>query len=187
MFGRGWILALGVLAGASACASPPPPDVFTPAHRTPMAAVAEFFGARSTPVQPIPFPHRIHVEKAKLACTDYCHESAPKGPQAGLPSVNTCMICHDSLATEKPLIQKITEYQKKGLDLPWQRVYGFSPSAHVRFDHAPHLRAKVACAECHGDVAHQTVAERNVNHVMGFCVDCHRAKQASNDCLTCHY
>ena len=47
--------------------------------------------------------------------------------------------------------------------------------------------AKVDCATCHGDVAKGTVATRNVDHTMGFCVDCHRSKQASNDCLTCHY
>jgi hypothetical protein len=45
----------------------------------------------------------------------------------------------------------------------------------------------VDCATCHGDIAHQTVAQRNVDHTMGFCVDCHKAKKASNDCLTCHF
>ena len=106
---------------------------------------------------------------------------------AGLPSVKTCMICHDAIAADRPLIQKVADYQKRGVDISWQRVYGFTPESHVRFDHAPHLRAKVDCANCHGDVAHQAVAQRNVDHSMGFCVDCHRARQASNDCLTCHF
>jgi hypothetical protein len=98
------------------------------------------------------------------------------------------MICHDSIATDRPLIMKITnDYYKKGVDLPWQRVYGFVPEVHVRFNHAPHIRANVDCAKCHGDIAHQTVAERNVDHTMGFCVDCHRERKASNDCLTCHF
>ena len=43
------------------------------------------------------------------------------------------------------------------------------------------------CVSCHGDVAKQTVAERSVDHSMGFCVNCHREQKASNDCLTCHY
>ena len=98
------------------------------------------------------------------------------------------MICHAAIATDRPLIQKIThDYSDKGIDIPWQRVYGFPSTAHVRFNHAPHLRAQVACATCHGPIAQQTVAQRNVNHTMGFCIDCHREKQASNDCLTCHY
>jgi hypothetical protein len=149
--------------------------------------VAEFFGVRRAPVQPIPFPHQTHIEKAKVGCVEYCHESVAKGPVAGLPSVKTCMICHDAIAADRPLIQQITAQQQKGLDLAWQRVYGFAPAAHVRFDHAPHIRAKVECSTCHGNVAQQTVAERSIKHTMGFCVDCHREKQASNDCLTCHY
>jgi hypothetical protein len=32
-----------------------------------------------------------------------------------------------------------------------------------------------------------TVAERAVDHTMGFCVNCHRQKNAPNDCMTCHY
>lgn len=181
---------MGTAAGVSACtaAAPQSSTVFTPAHATASAAVREFMGIRTSAVQPIEFPHNVHIEKAMLTCTDYCHESAPKGPRAGLPSVKTCMICHDAIATDKPRILTITnEYSKKGIDLAWQRVYGFSQELHVRFDHAPHLRASVDCATCHGDVKSQTVAGRNVNHSMGFCVDCHRTKQASNDCLTCHF
>jgi hypothetical protein len=188
MRARSWLVALGIAAGASACApAPPPADVYTPAHTSTSAAVREFLGVRPKAVQPIAFPHKTHIEKAMLTCTDYCHEPVTKGPHAGLPSVKTCMICHDSIATDRPLIKQVTDYSKRGVDIPWQRVYGFTPEVHVRFDHSPHIRAKVDCATCHGDIAHQTVAERNVNHTMGFCVNCHREKQASNDCLTCHY
>jgi hypothetical protein len=160
--------------------------VFTPAHRTFGEAVRHFFGMRSRAEQPFPFPHNRHVEKG-LKCTEYCHEAVTKGPVAGLPSIKTCMICHDAIATERPLIQKLAEIQKTGVDLAWQRVYGFAHESHVRFNHAPHLRAGVDCTTCHGDVAKGTVAERAVEHNMGFCVNCHREKQASNDCLTCHY
>jgi hypothetical protein len=171
-----------------ACGGQPPPvtsAVFTPARPTIAAAARDFFAIRPDAVQPIPFPHKTHIEK-KAECVD-CHESVEKGPIAGIPSVKTCMICHSQIATDKPLIKQVTEYFDKGIEIPWQRVYGFTRDAHVRFNHAPHIRAEVACATCHGDVAQQTVAERSVNHSMGFCVDCHREKNASNDCLTCHY
>ena len=185
-----WLVVLGALS-AAACGAQPSQvssSVFTPAHRTTGEAARDFFAIRPTAVQPIPFPHKTHVEKAMLKCTETCHEAVTKGPIAGIPSVKTCMICHDSIATDRPLIMKITnEYYKKGIDLPWQRVYGFTPEVHVRFNHAPHIRNNVDCTTCHGDVAKGTVATRNVEHTMGFCVDCHRAKKASNDCLTCHY
>ncbi len=40
----------------------------------------------------------------------------------------------------------------------------------MKFNHAPHIRANVECSTCHGDIAHQTVAQRNVNLDMGDCV-----------------
>jgi hypothetical protein len=184
-------VACGQTAPASAPASTPAttplsPPVFTTAHRTTGDAVRDFFGVRPAPKQPIQFPHAVHIAKG-LTCTDYCHESVSKGPIAGLPSVTTCMICHDSIAKTRPTIQKIADYQKRGIDIPWQRVYGYTAEAHVRFNHAPHIRAGVECATCHGNVAAQAVAERVVDLSMGFCINCHKARQASNDCLTCHF
>ena len=49
------------------------------------------------------------------------------------------------------------------------------------------IRAKVECSTCHGDMRQQDVATRVVDMDMAFCVNCHTQKQASNDCLTCHY
>lgn len=162
------------------------PDVFTTAHETLGQAVNEFFSVKSTPHQPIEFPHNIHVGK-DIKCTEYCHESVTKGPHAGLPSLNTCMICHQSIATDKPRIQFITALSDKGQDIQWQRVYGFTQQAHVHFNHAPHIRAGVDCSTCHGDVGKGTVATRNVDLNMGFCVNCHRQKSAPNECITCHF
>jgi hypothetical protein len=179
---------LAVVAISISCRpSAPPSDVFTPAHETFGAAVQDFFRARPVPRQPIEFPHNIHVTKAMLACTDFCHESVTNGPQAGLPTLNVCMVCHQSIATDKPLIMQMTALSDKGIDLNWQRVYGYPNASHVRFNHAPHVRAKLECAQCHGDVASQTVAGRNVDHSMGFCVNCHTERRAPNECVTCHY
>jgi hypothetical protein len=174
------------LAGCEAGRQPDPASVFTPANATVGEAVNDFFNIRPKANQPFAFPHNTHVAK-KLKCTEYCHESVTKGPIAGLPSVKTCMICHESIATDKPLIKTITDFQKRGVDIAWQRVYGYTQEAHVRFNHAPHIRANVDCATCHGDVGQQTVAQRNVNLTMGFCVDCHKSKQAPNECTTCHF
>jgi hypothetical protein len=160
-------------------------EVFTPAHRTFSAAARDYFNIRPAAQQPIPFPHKTHLAKG-AECTD-CHETVERGPVAGIPSVKTCMVCHSQIATTKPLIKEVTSYSERGVDIPWQRVYGFTQEAHVRFNHAPHIRAKVDCATCHGDMKQQTVAERKVDHTMGFCVNCHRQNNAPNDCLTCHF
>ncbi|MCC7032013.1 MAG: cytochrome c3 family protein [Acidobacteria bacterium] len=162
------------------------PSVFTTAHRSAADAFRAFFDVRpDTMEQPVAFSHQLHLEK-ELVCTD-CHEGVERGPVAGLPSVNTCLICHSQIATDRPIIQDITAMQEKGVDLAWRRVYGYTREAHVRFEHAPHIRAGVDCSTCHGDMRQQTVARRVVEMDMAFCVNCHTAKQASNDCLTCHY
>ena len=87
----------------------------------------------------------------------------------------------------EPLIQQITAMQEKGIDLNWQRVYKFADTAHVKFNHAPHVRANVDCATCHGNIGGGTVAQVNVKLSMGFCVNCHNEKKAPVDCLTCHF
>ena len=205
---RGWsfstrIIAIGVLAfaGGVGCrifernvpqptAGPLLPgqslEVFTTARPTFAAALNDFLDRRPAPVQPIEFPHLVHVGK-QIGCTEYCHESVTTGPVAGLPSVRTCMICHNTIATNRPRIQRITQMREQGVDLSWQRVYGYTKQAHVRFNHAPHILANVECSTCHGNIAQQTVAQRNVDLNMGFCVNCHREKQAPTDCLTCHF
>jgi hypothetical protein len=182
------LVLLLVAASAAACRTEAAPraQVFTPAHDTVGGAVNDFFGIRPAAVQPFPFPHNTHVAK-KIKCTDYCHESVDKSPIAGLPSVKTCMNCHESIASDRPLIKVIADYQKRGMDLSWQRVYGYTHEAHVRFNHAPHIRSKVECSTCHGNIAEQGVAQRNVDLKMGFCVGCHKSRGAPNECITCHF
>jgi len=174
-------------------AAPPGPllpgqtaGVFTTARPTMSAVVNDFLSRTPAPEQPIEFPHNVHVGK-KIACTEYCHESVTTGPVAGLPSVRTCMICHDAIAVDRPRIKQITAMRAQGLDLSWQRVYGYPAASHVKFNHAPHIRAKVECSTCHGNIGEQTVAQRNVELTMGYCVNCHTARKVSIDCLTCHF
>jgi hypothetical protein len=159
--------------------------VFTPAHSSLAAGVREFFNIRPKPVQPIHYTHTVHILKVQMKCVE-CHEGVDKGPIAKIPTINKCWECHDDFHN-RPELEKIADYQKRGEDIPWQRVYGFPAISHVRFNHAPHIRNNVDCATCHGDVQHMTTAQRVVDHTMGFCVSCHTEKKAPNDCLTCHY
>jgi hypothetical protein len=159
--------------------------VYSTMRRTMGDALNDFLNRHPQATQPIEFPHNIHVGK-EIAC-EFCHEGVDKGAVAGIPGLRTCMICHAAIATDRPRIQQITKMNEMGIDLAWQRVYGFSNDDNVRFNHAPHIRAKVECATCHGNVAEQTVAQRSVDHSMGFCVNCHNERKAPVDCLTCHF
>ena len=161
--------------------------VFTTARSGFAEALREFVGRHEkTPQQPLEFPHNVHMRRG-IGCTEYCHESVTSGPVAGLPSVRTCMVCHNTIATDRPRIKLITAMRERGEDLVWRRVFDYTRQAHVRFDHAPHIRAEVGCATCHGAIGEGTVARRNVDLTMGFCVNCHNERKASIDCLTCHF
>ena len=159
--------------------------VFTRGHRSLWEAIREFFNDRSAPQQPIAFTHKVHLAKG-LDCAG-CHPGVEQGPDAGLPSVKLCMRCHFAIAIGSPEIKKVAAYLARGEEIPWQRVYGYYPSSHVRFNHAPHVRAGVNCAACHGDMAQQTEAIRAVDLDMEYCLVCHRQKRASVDCVTCHF
>ena len=159
--------------------------IFKPGRQRFLESLREYFQLQPTPVQPIAFTHRLHLQNG-MQCVS-CHTGVTEGPDAGIPSVTFCMACHQEVAKDKPEIKKLTAYADKEQDVPWWPVYWFYPSEHVRFQHAPHIRAGVDCQECHGDMALQTVAVRSKNLNMNFCISCHREKGASADCTTCHY
>jgi hypothetical protein len=179
VLGALWIgRADGRSAGSSKSSSPTPSPargqnvvetgVFSPAHSSLVQAVGDFLDIYPTPVQPIAFNHKIHIEKG-LQCTS-CHSGVTQGPNAGIPSVTFCMACHQVIARDNPEIKKLAAYAAKGQEPPWQPVNWFYPSAHVRFWHAPHIRAGVDCSTCHGDIAQETVAVRKKNLTMNFCL-----------------
>jgi hypothetical protein len=161
---------------------------FTTAHASFADAAKHFLSIKPKPQQPIEFPHKIHtVDQVGIECHE-CHTGIRIGARAGIPSIDYCMTCHEDVGDAADArIQSLRAYSKRGEDMPWQRVYGFLEESHVRFNHAPHIQADVGCETCHGDVAQMTVAQRVVDHTMGFCIDCHKQKGASSDCLTCHY
>ena len=148
-------------------------------------ALVVLAGLAAAQQQPIEYPHNKHIALG-LECLD-CHSFADTQARATIPSVRKCMLCHEKHATDGPGVKALADYYAKGREVPWRRVYGFDKLAAVKFQNAPHVRANVACATCHGDVARMTVAVKAVEHNMGTCISCHRQNSASDDCVTCHY
>jgi len=138
----------------------------------------------ATARQPVEYSHKKHLALG-LDCLD-CHSGADIRAQAGIPSVAKCMLCHQKMTTDKPEVKKVIAYAAQKHEIPWERVYGFSSGALVRFQHAPHYQAHSGCATCHGDMTQATVAQRQVRHTMGTCLNCHRQKNAPEDCAACH-
>ncbi len=164
---------------------------------------AEGAPAEGAAAQPILFPHNIHAGSAQgennMDC-QYCHFSAERSVDAGLPSVQACWGCHQVIPGRTPQAQteiaKIQEYVNSGESIPWVRIYKISDHAH--FPHMRHINAGLECQQCHGEVQTMGVlTERDPvwgGDNMGWCIDCHRqpdpntgAAQASVDCAVCHY
>lgn len=140
--------------------------------------------AEAPQAQPIAFSHRIHAQDHAIPCL-HCHAYARRGPVAGLPSVQRCVGCHTTIAKERPEILKLMGYWERNEPIPWQRVHDLPDF--VRFNHKRHVLAQVDCRECHGDVQRMEAATQVSSLLMGFCLECHRRRGASTDCLTCHY
>ncbi len=135
------------------------------------------------PLQPVPFSHRVHAGVNGIGCL-MCHAHAEHSPAAGIPSMARCMGCHKFVARDKKDVQLVVDTYRDRKVLRWVRVHRLPD--HVFFTHQRHVARGVRCKECHGDVATMDVMVRVSPLTMGWCVDCHRERQAPTDCLTCH-
>lgn len=137
--------------------------------------------------QPIAFSHAIHVQGQELECRD-CHEDAWTKPYAGFPSTRSCADCHREAEGDHPDEPKVREYAKRQEEIPWVQV-NRNPG-HVYFSHRAHVTfAEMSCESCHGDVASRdepiTIPTEEL-HSMDHCMDCHREREASLECMACH-
>jgi hypothetical protein len=139
--------------------------------------------------QPIAFPHDLHAGKNSIPC-QYCHYSADRSVDAGIPAVQVCAGCHIVAGT--PLFRRdsvgiklLAEYVNQQKPIPWTRIYKIADHAH--FPHMRHVNAGLTCQQCHGPV--ETMREVTLNQElwMGWCVQCHRERQVRTDCAVCHY
>ncbi|OIR15852.1 hypothetical protein GALL_33530 [mine drainage metagenome] len=160
--------------------------------------------------QPIEFPHFRHAGDAKdggmqINCM-YCHTYARRSMVAGIPPIQKCIGCHQSIESvrDKPRIQKLFEYWDAKKPIPWKKVHDLPDF--VRFNHERHIQRfyfqqdrpyQEVCGYCHGNVKAMTVAQRQKPITMGWCASCHQKDHpvsanssetghGPNDCFTCH-
>jgi hypothetical protein len=148
-----------------------------------LALLGSRWHGRQVPPQPIAYSHEIHAGRLALPCT-FCHAQVENSPEATVPPVATCLNCHRTVATDRPEVQKLLDYERRGEAIHWQRVHALPDF--IYFTHKRHVRAGVDCASCHGQIARMAVVRRAVPLQMGWCITCHRARGAPTDCATCH-
>lgn len=134
--------------------------------------------------QDIAFDHRVHVQAAGIDCA-FCHRTADKGATAGMPELEQCMFCHQSIGQGNQEMEKVRASWSAQQPVNWQRVNRLPD--HVRFVHDAHVQAGVDCANCHGDVGGMETVNQARPLSMSDCVDCHKQRNAPTDCAACHY
>jgi len=135
--------------------------------------------------QPIQYNHQKHLE-AGLECST-CHTMYASTPWAGLPTVETCSMCHQEPLTEAPEEARLVEFIQQDQALPWRQVNQLP--THVYFSHQTHTgSAGIDCSTCHGEMQQRTVPppEPYFDWTMDACLNCHVERRASEDCNACH-
>jgi hypothetical protein len=139
--------------------------------------------------QPIAFPHDVHAGTLQMPCM-YCHYSADRSQDAGIPPVQTCTGCHMPTGVllfrqDSPELQKLAAYAQQGVPIPWKRIYRVPD--YVRFPHMMHVNAGLECQQCHGQVQEMSEVELAQPLYMGWCINCHTERKVRIDCTVCHY
>ena len=143
------------------------------------------FSLGSKVEQPISFNHKKHVEQG-LGC-DACHRFFKTQTFSGMPDLNICLECHKEPITKNAEEEKIRQFQQKGKDIPWKRIY--EQPDHVFFSHRRHaVLGKISCQTCHGEIGQSEKPPTKpwVKMTMKWCMDCHTKSKVTNDCLACH-
>ena len=136
----------------------------------------------AAPAQPIPYSHKTHLALG-LKCAA-CHKNPDPGEAMGFPNETFCLTCHQAIKQDSPHIQKLAAAARNKTPLEWARVYRVPE--YVYFSHRVHTAAGTSCETCHGPVRDRDVITREVSLHMRDCMACHKAKNARNDCGTCH-
>ena len=146
------------------------------------------------PDQPIAFYHTVHAGQDSIPCM-YCHYTADRSVDAGIPPVQLCVGCHvpgssapgatpSQAALAFPTAQRDTfwnrnanllvDYWKRQQAVPWVRIHKIPEHAH--FPHYMHVNAGLQCQTCHGPVQEMKKVYQYSSLRMGWCIECHRGQ-----------
>ena len=145
--------------------------------------VPDNIAVQPAPEQPVPYSHKTHLALG-LTC-EACHTNPEPGVLMGFPETDSCMACHNTIATDHPGVQRLNEFSSTDQAIPWERVYQVLPG--VTWAHKSHIDAGVQCESCHGDVSQLEVMSMTTSVTsMASCISCHENRGAETACATCH-
>jgi len=194
-----WAACIGLAVAGLVLGLPEPERASAQAQSSDKARAAQAAASDDSapgPKQPIPFSHALHAGEYKIDCL-YCHSGTDRSRMAGVPSVELCMGCHNQFGQDLEGVQLLKKYWDEKKPIYWEQIYRVPE--HVKFRHNRHVAKGIPCQRCHGPVEKMDKLYMTSDTVwwpwllpsqkleMGWCIQCHRANEASQDCLTCHY
>ena len=138
-------------------------------------------------IQPIAFNHQKHTNELDLGC-DTCHEYLQVGRHGGLPTLETCLMCHEEPQGKNPEEARIRELAAQGKTAVFAKL--FRLPEHAYYSHRRHaIVAAIPCATCHGPIAETTAPPTAplVRVNMKFCISCHERSSVETGCTSCHH
>ena len=129
------------------------------------------------------FSHRIHVSEEQLDCLN-CHENVSMQSDPGMPSYDTCDLCHFEMDEEKPEERRVeTLFDEAG---EFRAVHASLLDDELIFDHFVHVEAVEDCDACHRGIERADRIDDAIVVDMEECRTCHAQRSVANDCDTCH-
>lgn len=126
------------------------------------------------PIQPIPFPHDIHVKQLGMDCR-YCHSFVEVAAHSNVPNTQVCMNCHSQVQKDNPKLQPLRDSWQSGKPVEWVQIH--KTPDFVYFNHSVHVNRGISCVSCHGQVNDMSVVYHAKSQSMSWCLDCHRAPE----------
>lgn len=123
------------------------------------------------PVQPVPFPHNVHVDQLGMDCR-YCHSFVEVAAHSNVPTTQVCMNCHSQVQKDNLKLKPVVASWTSGKPIEWVQIH--KTPDYVYFNHSVHINRGVSCVECHGKVNEMEVVYHAKSHTMKWCLECHR-------------
>lgn len=140
------------------------------------AAMTYYFTPKYTrvgyqPVQPVSFPHNIHVDQLGMDCR-YCHSHVEVAAHSNIPTTQVCMNCHSQVQKDNPKLKPVVDSWQTGKPVEWVQIHKVPD--YVYFYHSVHVNRGVSCVSCHGKVNQMEVVYQAEPQSMAWCLECHR-------------
>jgi hypothetical protein len=128
------------------------------------------------------FSHARHVGQEGLECSS-CHESYAMSDDPGMPELESCMACHETIDAEKPAERRIETLFADG---KFVATHAAALSDELVFSHQKHASGELECASCHAEIETNDRIDESIGVSMQRCVDCHAERSVKAECETCH-